>query len=139
MSRKLTPLMLAVLCLALAIYQLALTFYSGEWRNPSEEMVSKWENRIQPVREALPLDVKQIGYVDDAIIIGDSAPFDIHEFQFMQYSLAPIPVQMGIENEWTVGNFNDDETLEIWLDRHHGAYDVQGFGFGLYLIHDLEN
>lgn len=137
--RKFTPLVLAVLSLSLAAYQFASTYFSGEWRNPSEEMVSKWEDRIQPVREAFPSDLRQVGYMDNSIISGDSVFFDVHEFQLMQYSIAPISLQIGIEYEWIVGNFNDDEAIETWLGEHLGAYDIQGFGFGLYLIHDLEN
>jgi len=137
--RKITPIVLAVLSLATAVNQLTSTYFSGEWKNQTEEMVSKWDDRIQPLQEALPSGLEQVGYMDNSIISGDSASFDVHEFQLMQYSLAPIPLQMGIDQEWIVGNFNDDGSIEPWLDEHFGTYDIQGFGFGLYLIHDLEN
>ena len=137
--RKSVPFALVVLSLGMAIYQFAVTFSSGEWRNSSEEMVSKWEDRIQVLREALPADVTQVGYVDDAALSGDSSLLDVDEFQLMQYSVAPVAIDSGLNHEWIIGNFNEDSNLEPWLAVQLGVYELQGFGFGLYLIHDVEN
>jgi hypothetical protein len=137
--RKYTPLVLAILSLAFSGYEFTQTFFSGEWRNPSEEMVSKWEDRVQALREALPAGVSQVGYVDAAAIGENPALFDANEFQLMQYSVAPVAIDSGMNHEWIIGNFNDDENLEAWLTEQIGVYELQGFGFGLYLIHDVEN
>lgn len=137
--RKYTPLALAILFLAFAGYQLAWTFSSSEWRNSSDEMVSKWEERLHALREALPSGVSQVGYVDDSFLVGDLSQLDVNEFQLMQYSVAPVAIQAGVDYEWIIGNFNDDENLEAWLSEQLGVYELQGFGFGLYLIHDVEN
>jgi len=137
--RKHMPLALAVLSLAFASYHFVLTFSSGEWRNPSDEMVSKWEDRLQALREALPAGVSQVGYVDDAALSGDPSQLDVNEFQLMQYSVAPVAIQSGMAHEWIIGNFRDDENLEMWLTETLGAHELKGFGFGLYLIHDVEN
>ena len=137
--RKLIPFVLVAMSLAMAIYQFAVSFSAGEWRNSSDEMVSKWEERIQSLCEALPVDVTQVGYIDDAAISDDPALFDANEFQLMQYSVAPVAIDSEKRHEWTIGNFNDDANLETWLTEQIGAYELQGFGFGLYLIHDVEN
>ena len=137
--RKWIPLILVVLFLAFASYQFALTFSSHQWRNPSDEMVSKWEDRLQALREALPAGVSQVGYVDDAALSGDPSQLDGNEFQLMQYSVAPVALQNGLEQEWIIGNFRSDENLDGWLTEQLGAYELQGFGFGLYLIYDVEN
>lgn len=102
-------------------------------------MVSKWEERIQVLREALPKDVTQVGYIDDAALTGDSSLLDVNEFQLMQYSVAPVAINSGINHKWVIGNFNNDENLEPWLDTQLGEYELEGFGFGLYLIHNVEN
>lgn len=132
------PFFLAIFSLALAVYQFALTYSSTDWRDTSNEMVTKWEDHIRAMREALPSGVDQMGYVDDSILSGDVSSFDPHEFQLMQYSLAPVALQMGIDHEWVIGNFRDDENLEAWLAETFGKYETRGFGFGLYLIHDLD-
>ncbi len=137
--RKSVPVALVVLSLGMAIYQFIETFSAGEWRNSSEEMVSKWESRIQVLREALPADVTQVGYVDDAALNGDASLLDVNEFQLMQYSVAPVAIDSGLKHEWIIGNFNEDSKLEPWLAGQIGEYELQGFGFGLYLIHDVEN
>ncbi|MFN8399505.1 MAG: hypothetical protein U0X74_05785 [Anaerolineales bacterium] len=137
--RKSIPFVLIALSLGMAIYQFATTFIAGEWRNSSEEMVSKWEERIQPLHEALPVGVTQVGYIDDSALKNDPTLFDANEFQLMQYSVAPAAMDSGMNHEWIIGNFNDDANLETWLTEQIGAYELQGFGFGVYLIHDVEN
>jgi len=137
--RKYMSLILAVLSLAFASYHFALTFSSGEWRNSSDELVSKWEDRLQVLREALPSGVSQVGYVDGAALSDDPSQLDVNEFQLMQYSVAPVAIQSGTGHEWIIGNFRDDENLGVWLTETLGMYELEGFGFGLYLIHDVEN
>ena len=137
--RKSTPFLLAVLSLVLAVYQFSKTYSSGEWRNPSDEMVTKWEEHARALREALPSGVDQFGYADDSTVSGDQALFDLNEFFLMQYSLAPAVLQIGTEQEWIIGNFNNDAGLEAWLAETIGAHESQSFGFGLYLIQDLED
>jgi hypothetical protein len=137
--RKSIPFVLIALSLGMAVYQFAATFIAGEWKNSSEEMVSKWEDRIQPLYETIPAGVTQVGYVDDSALKNDPALFDANEFQLMQYSVAPAAMDSGMNHEWIIGNFNDDENLEAWLTEQIGAHELQGFGFGLYLIHDVEN
>lgn len=134
--RKSTPLLLAVLSLVLAINQFVTIFSSDGRRNGSNEMVTKWEDHVRALREAIPPGVKQVGYVDVFTPEGD-AVYDPNEFQLMQYSLAPVVLQIGTDHEWIVGNFAEDSNLEARLDEELGNYEIQGFGFGLYLIHDL--
>ena len=137
--RRFAPLFLAALFLVFGIYHFALTYSSGEWKNPSAEMVSKWEDHVRALREAIPSGVHVAGYVDDSFLSGNPSKLDVNEFQLMQYSLAPVAIQYGTDYEWTIGNFSDDEVLEARLAGVLGAYDLREFGFGLYLIHDLEN
>lgn len=137
--RKSIPFILLALSLGMAVYQFVATLSVGELRNSSEEMVSKWEERIQSLREAIPADATQIGYIDDSALKNDPALFDANEFQLMQYSVAPAAMDLGMNHEWIIGNFNDDANLEAWLTEQIGTYELQGFGFGVYLIHDVEN
>jgi len=137
--RRITPLGLAVLFLGFSACQLVHAFSLGEWRNASDEMVTKWENHVQPLREALPSGLVQVGYVDDSYITSNPAAFDGNEFQLMQYSLAPAALDPGFSHEWIIGNFKNDAGLEVWLMNQVGPHETQTFGFGLYLIHDLGN
>lgn len=136
--RKSTPFALAILSLALAIHQFATAYFSAEWRNSSDEMVTKWEDRVRALREALPKDATQVGYMDDSALNGDPSLLDVNEFQLMQYSVAPVAIDSGTNHEWIIGNFNDTENLETRLDEKLGTHEILGFGFGLYLIRDLD-
>lgn len=137
--RKSTPFLLAILSLSLAVYQLFSAYASSEFQNRGNEMVSKWEERIRALREALPEDATQVGYIDDAALGGDPSLLDVNEFQLMQYSVAPVAIDLGTDHEWIIGNFNDDKDLEPWLAAQFGEFELQSFGFGLYLIHAVGN
>ena len=137
--RRSVPFALAIFFLVFSAYRFMADLSTGEWRNSSDEMVTKWEDHVQALREALPSGVTQIGYMDASTVNGDSASFDVNEFQLMQYSVAPVTLDNRLDDEWILGNFGKDTDFESWLTGNIGAHEVQGFGFGLYLIHDLEN
>ena len=137
--RRSVPFALAIFFLVFSAYRFMADLSAGEWRNSSDEMVTKWEDHVQALREALPSGVTQIGYMDASTVNGDSASFDVNEFQLMQYSVAPVTLDNRLDDEWILGNFGKDTDFESWLTGNIGAHEVQGFGFGLYLIHDLEN
>ena len=128
---------LAILSIVFAAYQFARVFSSEEWKNPSDEMVTKWENQVQALREAIPSNVHQAGYVDQSLLSENSPPFDANEFQLMQYSVAPVVLKIGVEEAWIIGNFDNDTDFRPWLDAKLGRYDIQSFGFGFHLIHKL--
>lgn len=135
--RTYAPMGLAILSLVAAAYYLydSLNSKSYDMRN---EMVSRWDERIQPLREALPADLHQVGYVDNSLILDDRSAFDVEEYFLMQYSVAPVAMQLGIEHEWIIGNFDKDSGYQSWLDAQIGTYEIQYFGFDLYLIRRLD-
>lgn len=137
--RKSVPPAFVLLFIFFAVSQLATVLITGEWKNPSGEMVAKWEDHVRALRGALPSGVDRVGYIDDSMISADAASFDGSEFQLMQYSLAPVALQIGSGREWIVGNFRDGGGLEAWLAGQIGTYEIREFGFGLYLIHNVGN
>jgi len=135
--RNFAPFTLAVASIVLAAFQFSQVYNSNEWKTPSEEMVSTWENHVQSLREAIPSDVYQAGYMDKSMLGEGSDSLDVNEFQLMQYSLAPILLKMGAGEPWIIGNFDRNTDFHPWLDSQEGRYEVQSFGFGLYLIHKV--
>lgn len=101
-------------------------------------MVTRWDDRIQPLRDALPPGLDQAGYVDKSTILGNPNEFDLEEFLLMQYSIAPVVLTTGTNEEWIICNVEGGINLQNWLDTHISEYEIQGFGFGLYLVHVLE-
>lgn len=108
----------------------------------SADMVSGWEQHMKLIRELIPPDVYVAGYVEKANLPGPRTRYDDAEFFMTQYGVAPIALVKGIRQEWIIGNFGSTVSLESikpWLDQNLGRYEVQELGFGIYLIHDLEN
>jgi hypothetical protein len=137
MTRRFAPLFLAGLSILAAVMQLVQSAQERAWTGLQEEMVTMWDARIQDVREAFPPGTDHIGYLETSDVL-KTETFDIEEFLLMQYSLAPASLKRGLGDEWVVGNFNKDVDFTSWLDERITNYDVQSFGFGLYLIHILE-
>jgi hypothetical protein len=135
--RRFTPLLLAGLSILTAVIQLVQSAQERVWTGRQEEMVTIWDARIQDVQETLPPGTDRIGYLETSDIL-ESETFDIEEFLLMQYSLAPASLTRGLENEWVVGNFNNDVDVTSWLDERIIRYEIKSFGFGLYLIRILE-
>jgi hypothetical protein len=135
------PIVLAVLSIGMAGYKIFEGILARPWSDPSREMVSTWDGRIQPLREFLPAEVTQVGYLEKSMISGQRdifEGFDGEEFFLMQYSLAPIALELGIDQPWIVGNFDNKTEFRPWLDENLGTYEIQNFGYSLYLIHKLD-
>ena len=119
----------------LLILATLLSGYYSLFTNPSIELVrddgaAKWEERMQPVREALPPSVREVGYISDPDMTAK-----VQEYSLTRYALAPVVVRMGIEHEWIIGNFTQPGFEDVLKEQIHTEYTVQKFGAGIYLIH----
>lgn len=132
------PAVFTVLSILAAGYQAFQYISAGNWGKPQAEMITQWDTRLQPLRDALPDDLDRVGYLDKSIILGQHEVFDGEEFFMMQYSVAPVALEVGIQQTWIIGNFDRDTDFQIWLDERIERYEIQSFGFGLYLIHRLD-
>jgi len=101
--------------------------------------VSAWEARLEPLKRALPENTRVLGYVSDLDLLENPDQNqifnEIDELPLTQYSLAPILVRPGADEEWLIGNFTRPEMNTYLQTRLPGGYDIQSFGFGIYLIH----
>jgi hypothetical protein len=134
--RSWLPYLLVLLCLTASLAHLRAELTS---MSAAHDMVSGWDEHMQPIREALPADETRVGYLDAADIPGSAARRDSAEFLLTQYSLAPAVLEPGMGREWIVGNFGRHaapETITAWLESQLGEYQIRDFGFGLYLIRD---
>jgi hypothetical protein len=139
--RSYAPMILAILSIGIAGYKTFEDILARPWADPAAQMIPTWEKRIQSIRDFLPPEVTIVGYVEKSMVTAQadiSPAFDSEEFFLMQYSLAPVVLDLGIEQPWIVGNFDNDTDFRPWLDENIGNYEIQNFGYSLYLIHKLE-
>ena len=136
--RLYTPIVLAILSIVMAGYQLVQVFFAREWADRTNEMVTKWDERIHSLRDFLPAGVTIVGYLDKSMIVEQPEIFDGEEFFLMQYSMAPVVLEIGIGRPWIVGNFDNKTDFRPWLNQKLGNYAIQNFGSSLYLIKDLD-
>ncbi len=137
--RKIAPYLLAVICLIASGMHVSATF---RFFDLSRDMVSQWDEHMRLIREAIPADVRTVGYVEQADIPDSAALHDPAEFFLTQYGIAPIVLTRGFGQEWTIANFGGKiplESISSWLDLRLGKYRVQELGFGIYILQDLED
>ncbi len=94
---------------------------------------------MKPVKQALPTEVKTVGYVSDLDLIDNPTRenffAEIDEFSLTAYSMIPRMVRQGLNYEWIIGNFNKPE-FRKYLDKNlPSGYELRDMGFGIYLIH----
>jgi hypothetical protein len=136
--KKLAPVVLFILSILMIGTRIFKAIPTLNKETVSSDDVMIWDSRLQSLRNALPDNINQAGYLDQSLITAGAVRFDGEEFFLMQYSVAPIALEIGIEELWIIGNFDDDTNLPQWLEANIGKYESQNFGFGLYLIHKLE-
>lgn len=120
------------------IFLVAATLLSGYYsffRDPPRHLtrddgVAKWEERMQPVRSALPPEIREVGYISD-----NENTALVQEYSLTRFALAPVVVRRSVDHEWIIGNFTDPGLEDILNTQISAEYTVQKFGAGIYLIH----
>jgi hypothetical protein len=94
------------------------------------DSVTRWEERMQSLREALPPSVREVGYLSDNEITAI-----VQEYVLTQYALAPVVVRRSAELEWIVGNFTQPDFQDVLEQKIPSDFTIQKIGAGIYLIH----
>jgi hypothetical protein len=122
----------AVLCIVFA--SLFSGYYSFFIRPQrvlvQEDGAAKWEQRMLPIRAALPPTVQEVGYIADPEVTAL-----VQEYSLTRYALVPVVVHQGVDYEWIVGNFTQPEFEGILQAQIPSGYTIEAFGAGIYLIH----
>lgn len=133
----------AIALISLILYSLFVAATNGlavhaRWNRDSQssDSVSKWEKRIKPALDHIPSNVTELGYAADWDI--PDSGYDIidqdNEYTLTQYALSPRTVQPGLDHEWIIGNFTNNN-FRKWLDKNLSSYKIIKIGFGIYAIH----
>ena len=104
----------------------------------NSDPVTKWEVRFQAVKKLLPFKRGVIGYITNSDVPG--AKYDVNneegEYTLTQYTMAPIILVRGDNQEWTLANLNS-QAYQIWSQSNHGQFRVTPLKDDLYLLQRL--
>jgi len=123
-----------------SIYQsVSYLIATKELGSLEQDPVTIWENKFIKLKNALPAEVKTVGYLADWDIqtIGYSNGDQHGEYVLVQYVLSPVIAVRGIEQEWIIGNLTP-KAYKKWWSTTRGEYEVTFFKHNLYLIHKIE-
>jgi hypothetical protein len=90
--------------------------------------VSRWESRLALLKAKIPPGVNRVGYV--------SEDHQYNEYNLTQYAIIPLVLERGQGPEWIIANDSGSgRNVRRLLNGDTLGYDIENFGFGLYLIH----
>lgn len=104
----------------------------------ASDPVTQWEVRFKPVKKLLPFQRGTVGYITNSDVPG--ASFDPNneegEYTLTQYTMAPIILVRGDNQEWTIASLNS-KAYQIWSRSNQGQFHVIPLNDNLYLFHRL--
>ena len=104
----------------------------------TSDPVTQWEVRFQAVKKLLPFQRGVIGYLTNSDVPG--AKYDVNnedgEYTLTQYSMAPIILVRGDNEEWTIASLNS-KAFQLWSQSNHGQFRVIPLKDDLYLLQRL--
>jgi len=109
---------------------------SANERSNSTAVVANWDDRLSRLTAHIPFKRGLVGYISNEDIPGATfSPNDVTgEYILTQYSIAPLIVVRGADQEWNILNL-DAETFEKWHQTHSKDFEVVDFAGGVYLVH----
>ena len=104
----------------------------------TSDPVTQWEVRFQAVKKLLPFQRGVTGYLTNSDVPG--AKYDVNnedgEYTLTQYSMAPIILVRGDNEEWTIASLNS-KAFQLWSQSNHGQFRVIPLKDDLYLLQRL--
>ena len=104
----------------------------------TSDPVTQWEVRFQAVKKLLPFQRGVIGYLTNSDVPG--AKYDVNnedgEYTLTQYSMAPIILVRGDNEEWTIASLNS-KAFQLWSQSNHRQFRVIPLKDDLYLLQRL--
>ena len=106
--------------------------------NLGSDPVTKWEVRFNAVKKLLPFKRGVVGYLTNSDVPGTiyDANNEQGEYTLTQYTMSPIILVRGDNEEWTIASLNS-KAYQIWSQSNHGEFRVFPLNDNLYLLHRL--
>ena len=105
--------------------------------NLNNDPVTEWEVRFQPVKKLLPFKRGAIGFMLNSDVLGTvSDANEQGEYTLTQYTMSPIILVRGQDEEWTLAEFNTS-VYQTWSQTNNGQFRVIPLKDYIYLLHRL--
>jgi len=106
--------------------------------NLGSDPITEWEVRFNAVKKLLPFKRGVVGYLTNSDVPGASydANNEQGEYTLTQYTMAPIILVRGDNEEWTIADLNS-KAYQIWSQSNHGEFRVVPMKDDLFLLQRL--
>jgi hypothetical protein len=108
-------------------------------RSNDTAVVANWDKRLSNLIAPIPIKRGVIGYISNEDIPGAAfSQNDVSgEYVLTQYSVAPLILVRGTDQEWNILNL-DTQAYEKWHQTHENGFEVVVFTGGMYLVHKVD-
>lgn len=108
-------------------------------RDNDTAVVAEWDERITKLISPIPIKHGFVGYISSKDIPGTvfSADNEEGEYILTQYSVAPLILIRGTDQEWGILNV-DRETFNKWIKANADNFEFTTSGGGMFLIHKVK-
>jgi hypothetical protein len=105
-------------------------------RSNGTAVVSNWDARLSQLTKQIPFKRGLVGYVSNEDILGStfSSSDTAGEYVLTQFSVAPLILVRGADQEWDILNLSDN-AYEKWHQAHSKDFEVVISTGGMYLVH----
>lgn len=137
-NRKIIQIITITLLVAISLFSLVRFYPELKMliadHPPGEDPVSVWEKRLADIKADLP-EQGEVGYLSEWDIAGFNSDIidQTEEYSMTQYSLAPLIVVKGANEEWIIGNFGDTPP-GFKIDDYFHVQIIHNYGWGIYLL-----
>ena len=143
MNSKIRPLLQKIMVLLVVLGGMVAGWKNLQFTKTlgqlQDDPVTQWEKRFVVLKGLIPFKRGVVGYLSDSGVPGVdyAAANDLGEYTLTQYTLSPVILVRGTNQEWIVGNLSK-QAYAVWSRSNQGQFEVTPLNYGLYLIHRLD-
>jgi hypothetical protein len=138
MYKKILQASILFIISSYCVYSSLEYFRSSFTPQSRDETNRRFEDRLEDLRQFIPLERGVIGYLsNEDIETAEYTPGNASgEYVLAQYALSPLILDRGEYHEWNILNMTSD-AFKIWDEKYGHDFQLIKSGGGFYLIQRL--
>ncbi len=100
------------------------------------EVIADWNKQISKLTTRIPIKHGLVGYISNEDVLGKAFSTNDAEGEYVltQYSIAPLVLVRGTDQEWNILNL-EPENYKKWMQDNEKNFELVKVGGGMYLVH----
>jgi hypothetical protein len=102
------------------------------------KVIADWNKQISKIITRIPIKHGLVGYISNEDVLGKTVSTNDAEGEYVltQYSIAPLVLVRGTNQEWNILNL-EPENYKKWMRENEKAFELVKVSGGMYLVHRM--